>query len=365
MNVWFEEPLEEDDTFARDGEGTFSWLGRSTTERARACRRFLNENIAQLPRGWQPKLYKDLRAKDWDDTFFELIVARTLQILGASISVEVPIEGTNSKPDFVAQFPDGDVIVEATVVKSNEEIQQHTNRNEDLVKIIEALTPEGWSVAVWRLPDLGPNDSKKYFKRSLKEIFDSLPLEGYEQTFEVTTELDCGEVSLSLIPGRKGDRAAIVRGTASGMGDTEIKIRKKVERKKQQVQKASLPVLLALGTQPLMGDLDDFDMALFGRTFERLGYSRETVEIGFLGDGLFAKKRAEPPTYAGALAFAGVGWLNVPDPTLYLHSRYHGHLPQALTMLEQRTLKEGVGVNILPAQNKNFLQEMKFVPDNV
>jgi hypothetical protein len=148
MNDWFPDPIEVDNTFARHGEDTFSWLNRSTTERAKACRHFLNENIAQLPKDWQPKLYKDLKDKDWFDIFFELIVARTLQILGASIKVEVPIEQTKKNPDFLAQFPNGTIIVEATVPKTNEEIRQHSNRNEDLVEIIESLAPEGWTVAV-------------------------------------------------------------------------------------------------------------------------------------------------------------------------------------------------------------------------
>src|SRR4051812_5413005 len=114
MDVWFTEPLEDDNTFAKRGEGTFSWLNRSTTERAKACRHFLNENIVKLPKDWQAKLYKDLRDKDWFNTFFEFIVARTLQILGASIKVEVPIEETKKNPDFLAQFPDCTIIVEAT-----------------------------------------------------------------------------------------------------------------------------------------------------------------------------------------------------------------------------------------------------------
>jgi hypothetical protein len=115
----------------------------------------------------------------------------------------------------------------------------------------------------------------------------------------------------------------------------------------------------------LSGGLDDFDRALFGRTYERLGYFRETVEIGFDGDGLFAKKRPERPTYAGVLAFTNVGWRGVPDPVLYLHTRFDGNLPQALDRLEQRTYTEGIGVNIRPAQGGCILQEMNFVPDDV
>jgi hypothetical protein len=152
---------------------------------------------------------------------------------------------------------------------------------------------------------------------------------------------------------------------ASGMDDTEIKIRKTVERKKKQVRKASEPVLLAIGTQPLSGGLDDFDRALFGKTYERLGYFREPVEVGFDGDGLFAKKRPEPPTYAGVLAFTDVGWLGVADPVLYLHPRFDGQLPQSLYRLEQRTYTEGLGVNIQPAQGQRILQEMNFVSAKV
>ena len=365
MDVWFPEPVEADNTFAKRGEGAFRWLGRSTAERAVACRRFLNENIDELPIDWQPKVYKDLRDKEWFDTFFELIVARTLQILGATIKVEVPIEGTNKNPDFLARFPHGAVIVEATVPKTNEVIREHSDRNEDLVEIIESLAPEGWTVAVWRLPKLGPSDSKQYFKRAVREMFNSLRPEDSGQMVEVSTDIAGGEISMSLIPGRKGDQAVGVHGMAYGMDDTEIKIRKTVERKKKQVRKASEPVLLAIGTQPLSGGLDDFNRALFGRTYERLGYFRETVEVGFDGDGLFAKKRPEPPTYAGVLAFTNVGWRGVPDPVLYLHPRFDGNLPQALDRLEQRTYMEGIGVSIRPAQGGRILQEMNFVPDDV
>jgi hypothetical protein len=365
MGVWFPEPVEADNTFAMPREGEFRWLGRSTTERAIACRRFLNENISKLPIDWQPKLYKDLRDKDWFDTFFELVVGRSLQIVGASIEVEVPIEGTNKNPDFLAQFPDGTVIVEATVPKTNESIREHSDRNKELVKIIEALAPEGWWVAVWRLPKLGPSDSKQHFKRAVKEIFNSLRLEDSGQMVEVSTDIAGGEISMSLIPGRKGGQAVGIHGVAYGMNDTEIKIRKTLERKKKQVRKASDPVLLAIGTQPLSGGLDDFDRALFGRTYERLGYFREPVEVGFDGDGLFAKKRPEAPTYAGVLAFTGVGWRGVPDPVLYLHPRFNGNLPQALGMFEQRTYTERLGVNIRPAQGRSILQEMNFVPDDI
>jgi len=175
--TWFPEPATEDDSFARKGEGTFAWVSRATSEKGKASRRFLNENIAKVPTIWQTKLYNDFRTRDWHTVFFELIVGRTLQILGASIEVESPVKGTNKRPDFLAQFSDGTIIVEATVPELNRRAAKQMVWNEELVEIIEALTPAGWSVHVWRLPKLGPNDSKKNFKQTVEKIFAGLPLQ--------------------------------------------------------------------------------------------------------------------------------------------------------------------------------------------
>lgn len=76
---WFPEPATEDDWFSRKGEDTFAWVSRATSENGKACKRFLNENIAKVPIAWRSKLYHDLRKRDWDTVFFELVVARTMQ----------------------------------------------------------------------------------------------------------------------------------------------------------------------------------------------------------------------------------------------------------------------------------------------
>jgi hypothetical protein len=64
----------------------------------------LNEHLSKLPAGTQSKMLHDLRYT-WHSTFFELIVARLLQELGASLV----FEGSNRegrRPDFTAQFSD-------------------------------------------------------------------------------------------------------------------------------------------------------------------------------------------------------------------------------------------------------------------
>ena len=112
MRIWFPEPEIEDDSIAQNGEGTFAWLCRSTSRKATDCRRFLNDNIAKVT-NWQPKLYHAFQTRDWETVFFELVVGHTLQILGASIEIEVPVAETNKRPDFLATFPDGSITVEA------------------------------------------------------------------------------------------------------------------------------------------------------------------------------------------------------------------------------------------------------------
>jgi hypothetical protein len=56
-----------------------------------------------------------------------------MQVLGASIEVEVPVAGANKRPDFLARFSDRLITAEATVPKINEPMKKQLARNEDLL----------------------------------------------------------------------------------------------------------------------------------------------------------------------------------------------------------------------------------------
>jgi len=359
-SIWFPEPAVEDDSRARHNEDTYQWLNRSTSAKAKGCRRFLNENINLVPVEWQSKLHNDFRTKEWSNVFFELIVARTLQLLGACIEVEAEIAGTGKRPDFRARFPDGEVIVEATIPEINEEMTRQSAENEELVQIIEALIPADWTVSVWRLPRLGPNDSKKDFKRMIRETFARLPPNPSKDQMPIEVELSYGEFMLTISPGRKGSRAAVVRGMASGADDTEQKIRAIVNRKKKQVRGATSPVLLAVNTSPF-GEREDYDQALFGLTFERVDHHGKTVETGFDPVGVFGVNRPEPATCAGVLAFTEVGFPGVADPVLYLHPRFTGSLPKSLQGLERRSYRQGSGISVERATIHDLAAPLGFV----
>jgi hypothetical protein len=109
--VWFPEPSCADDSAAYRGEPTTDWLKRSTHPRAEAARRFLNENLSALPQEHRGTMYRMLHAR-WHSAFFELIVGRALQALGATIEVE-PGGASDTRVDFVARFTDATVAVEA------------------------------------------------------------------------------------------------------------------------------------------------------------------------------------------------------------------------------------------------------------
>lgn len=359
--LWFPEPLTEDDSIARRDEETFAWLGRSTSLKARECRRFLNHNIRAVPNDWQPKLHQHFQNRDWQSVFFELVVGRTLQILGASIEVEVPIVGTNKQPDFKAIFPDGTVTVEATAPELNRVIARKISANEDLIKIIEELIPDDWSVHAWRLPELGPNDSKRKFKETIRKIFAKLPPAASFEQGSIRIEADSlfdGELTLTLKPERRG-RAVPVRGVASGPDDAEQRIVAAVVRKKRQVKKTNTPVVLAISTSPA-GDLEDYDRALFGLTYEEVDLNGDLVSKGFRPVGIFGQSRRQQPTIAAVLAYTEVGFPRAADPVLFLHPRFNGQLPEALMKLQVRTLDKA-GICVKPAQLKNVLVDMNFV----
>src|SRR3982750_4346859 len=105
--VWFPEPEKRDDSPSHREESTPSWLARSTQPKASHLRVFLNRNLTALPKECQQSLYRHLRLDDkYGSAFFELVVARMLQELGASIICEPENEVDGTKIDFLARFTD-------------------------------------------------------------------------------------------------------------------------------------------------------------------------------------------------------------------------------------------------------------------
>jgi hypothetical protein len=116
-DVYFPEPDVRDDTWGKEEGQPVEWLQRSTLPRAKSIRAALNENLNQFEPKHAASLAKKLRA-DWKSHFFELLVGRCLQEMGARVEHEPP--GTTSKRiDFRATFADAAVSVEAVSKRMN------------------------------------------------------------------------------------------------------------------------------------------------------------------------------------------------------------------------------------------------------
>src|SRR4051812_38126467 len=108
---WFTEPTSDDVQPHRRGNQPHEWLRSSDQPVARTMRRFLNENISDLPADARKAFFSNLHSR-WRAAYVELIIARALQLLGASIEIEKE-SAAGTRIDFQARFPDTTISVEA------------------------------------------------------------------------------------------------------------------------------------------------------------------------------------------------------------------------------------------------------------
>ena len=127
-------------------------------------------------------------------------------------------------------------------------------------------------------------------------------------------------------------------GSASGMDNSELRIRAAVRDKGKWAQAAgiSVPALLAVDGGTLASDLEDFDVAVLGSNVEVLDHQMERVGETYVATGEFS--RDPLPPWAGVLAFLDVGAFGTAEPVLYVSPHFHGHLPNAFLRIERREL---------------------------
>jgi hypothetical protein len=358
--TWFPEPFDRDETYARRGENTWEWLARSTIPRAADCRRFLNEHIAKLPSESQGRLVHELRYR-WQSAFFELVTARILQELGASIALERSLRD-GRRPDFTATFEDAAIVIEAKAPVINRAERDEEAARIPLLNYIESRIPRGWLVSVWELPNLKAADSKRDFRREIDELLD-LPTPAPNDTEkDLVAVIREGVIHLQVFPSDADIRRLSLEAPIALVANTEQRIRYAVKDKRRQVRNTRMPVILAIQTSADRSDIEDFDMALFGRSYQRLGRHGKRVDTGFIEDGLFNKASAKAPTFAGVLAFLTVGFHSCSAPVLYTHPRCEGVLPAALLKLEHRRYDEALKkVRSEPSQVSTLVERLNLV----
>jgi hypothetical protein len=365
--AWFPEPSRADDTYANRGELVTDWLKRSTLPRAKEIRRFLNENLAKIPQDHQLVLYRALHER-WHSALPELIVARTLQLLGGTIEAE-PESEAGTRIDFQACFADGEVGVEVVSPVFDPDAGDVMKRHSPLLEIIESLAPPGWRIMVGSLPDLGPSDSKRGFKAAVERLLDTEPPEPAAGLKRVGTRLPEGELRLGILPQRASGvegRVIMSEPTVAAWNISEEKIRKAIKKKRPQGRNVEIPSILAVYANGISTTFEDFDYALYGREVGVLGTETATGVLDVSGsefhaDGVFNKGEGDP-TWAAVLAFVGVYLGGGVDPVLYLHPRFQGDLPETLTSIERRSYDPVAGsVNIVPTGRPGFMKGLSFV----
>ncbi len=365
--AWFPEPSQADDTYANRGELVTDWLKRSTVPRAREVRRFLNENLAKVPQDHQLVLYRALHER-WNSAFSELIVARTLQLLGGDIEVE-PESEAGTRIDFRVRFADGEVGVEVVSPVFDPDAGDVMKHRRPLLEIIESLAPPGWRIMVDALPDLGPSDSKRRFKAAVERLLDTEPPEPAAGLKRVETRLREGKLRLGILPQRTSGvegRVIMSEPAVAAWNTSEEKIRKAIKKKRLQGRNVEIPSILAVYANGISTTFEDFDHALYGREVGVLGTETATGALDVSGsefhrDGVFNKGEGDP-TWAAVLAFVNVYLGDGSDPVLYLHPRFQGDLPETLTSIERRSFDPVAGsVNMVPSGRPGFMKGLSFV----
>lgn len=290
----FPTPEKPDATNYRTGEGTVSWLRRSTLPLAEDCREFLNRNLSVLPEGCRKGIFKHLRHEQhYRDGFFELVVARTLQELGADIECEPvnPVDG--SRVDFVAKFLDGTVFVEAVSPVLDRALGVISGREAPLTHLIEEYVPHGWAADIRGLPNVGPDEPKRHIKAFLRREMDMPAPTNDDEEVEIRVSFEQGELRVILFPqsrhGLSANTKIAMRNAIAYWPNDAAVLQDAVKRKYKQLNNLNGTTLVALNMTSTTSEREDLDQALFGTS-------------GAQGDGLFEGGKGEP-TISGVLAF--------------------------------------------------------------
>jgi hypothetical protein len=331
-----------------------AWLGSSTLPAAQRAREFLNRSLDALPRDAAANLYRRLRDEPpFNRVFFELLVGRFLQVLGAKVDHQpAGLDGKNV--DWRATFPTGQVVyVEATSPDYNRVARRERAHRAALLAIIEAELPPGWWIAPVRLPRSGL--PQRAFRGAIRAMFANLPDgSGFSRANRLRLEAPTahGPIAADFWPGNptKSKIASALLG--GGYDDSSLRVELAARHKRGQARAFPGEVVLLAIDAPFDGpDIESFDDALFGHMVVSIDpESLGVTDYSFRPDGALARQR--DAEYAGVLAFSRVHLFGAGDPILYRHPGYTGSLPEALLSLRQRSLDGRIIRDVPPVRTR-------------
>lgn len=285
------------------------------------------------------KLYVDFQSH-----FFEVVVGRYLQVLGAEVVPE-PLGTNNTRIDFRATFPDGMVVsVECVSKRFNQKAQQSIDHHEKMARVLDDAGPTNWAIEFRRLPDASSHDEFRPYIEKARGFYSTLPEAVADgRRFEFVFDGDKGRMELEAIPFPKGTKPNHFGPVVTFMDNSIERLRYALKdiQKRKQARGAVPPVFLAIDC-PFNGpNAEDFDQALFGQTVDiRDIESGTSLGITFDPNGLLVTDKGIP--FAGVLAFLNLSIFGAADPVVYLNPYQRSKMPAALVSHETRVWTSGI-----------------------
>jgi hypothetical protein len=335
-SVYFPEPTTADESWLEWDETMTEWLTRSSQPQARAMRNFLNKSLACFTRAHAESLAKKLH-QNWHSYFFELVVGRYLQILGAELVAE-PLGWNGTRVDYQATFA-GDIVVSVECVSKrfNQKAQRTIELQGHMGRMLDGVGPNNWAIEIRRLPEATSPDEFQPYAAKAEEFYSTLPEPTHDdQHFHFAFDGPRGRMELQAIPFHKGTKANHFGPAVAFFDDSIVRLKNALidAHKRKQARGALPPVLLAVDS-PFNGpDAEDFDQALFGQTVDYRGRDRRSVGTSFNPTGLLVTDKDIP--FAGVLAFLNVSTVGAAEPVLYLNPYQRWQLPTEISSHETR-----------------------------
>jgi hypothetical protein len=335
--VYFPEPTLADETWPGWDETAVEWLMRSTQPRARAVRKFLNTSLRCFTPARAKRLAKKLN-EDWQSFFFEIVVGRYLQVLGAEVEPE-PVGTNRTRIDYRVTFPDGIVVsVECVSKRFNQGAQRTMDLHSKMSRMLDDAGPTNWIVEFKQLPDANAPDQFRPYVEQARRFYSALPEPKADgQRVGFAWEGASGRLELEAIPHPNGTMPTHIGPAVTFYDDSILRLKSALndKQKRKQALGAHPPVFLAIDC-PFNGpNTEDFDQALFGQTVDHRELdSGKSFGTSFDANGLLVTDRGIP--FAGVLAFLDLSVVGGSDPVLYLNPYQLWKLPAALARHQTR-----------------------------
>jgi hypothetical protein len=283
-------------------ESNYSYLNRSARPELKKIRNLLEEWFKNYPDSVKTNLksrFIDNNDSNHNSAFFELFLHELLIKLGCEVQIEPSVTGTQKRPDFLVNTPDGFQFFLEAVLATGESIEESANRariNQVYDTLNRMKSPDFFIVIKLNGAPSSPPPGKKLRKDLEKWLSSINPNDPVFKTNDIDLlpsfpfSHDGWDISFIPIPKKKeyGNEESI-RPLAMWLPEkphlvkTDIQIRDAVNRKARKYGKLDIPYLIAvnvLGDDAVFGhEKIDVMNALFGQEVITIQENLQTKEI--------------------------------------------------------------------------------------